>query len=91
MTQATIRNRRQLTLPPDICRELGLDVGDNVELAVENGALIVTPSRRRALDALAEIQAAFERSGLSEGELVASARRTRAALTRKRYGGAAAS
>jgi antitoxin component of MazEF toxin-antitoxin module len=91
MTQATIRNRRQLTLPPDICRELGLDVGDNVDLAVENGALIVTPSRRRALDALAEIQAAFERSEISERELLASARRTRAALTRKRYGGAAAS
>ena len=91
MTQATIRNRRQLTLPPDICRELGLDVGDSVELAVENGALIVTPSRRRALDALAEIQAAFETSGLSAGELLAAGRRTRAALTRKRYGGAAAS
>ena len=91
MTQATIRNRRQLTLPPDICRELDLDVGDSVELAVENGALVVTPSRRRALDALTEIQAAFERSGLSERELLAFARRTRAALTRKRYGGAAAS
>lgn len=91
MTQATIRNRRQLTLPPDICRELGLDVGDSVELAVEKGALIVTPSRRSALDALAEIQSAFESSGLSAKELLAAGRRTRAALTRKRYGGAAAS
>ena len=91
MTQATIRNRRQLTLPPDICRELGLDVGDSVELAVEDGALIVTPSRSRALDALAEIQSAFEASGVTAEELLASARRTRATLTRKRYGGAAAS
>jgi antitoxin component of MazEF toxin-antitoxin module len=86
MARAVLRPRRQLTLPRDICRELGIDTGDQVDLSVEDGTLVVTPSRKRALDALAEIQNAFARSGLTEEELQRAAGDARTELVRERYG-----
>jgi len=86
MARAVLRPRRQLTLPRDICRQLGIDTGDQVDLSVEDGTLVVTPSRKLALDALAEIQNAFARSGLTEEELLRAAREARTELIRERYG-----
>ena len=86
MARAVLRPRRQLTLPRDICRQLGIDTGDQVDLSVEHGTLVVTPSRKRALDALAEIQSAFARSGLTEEELQRAAGDARTELVRERYG-----
>ena len=86
MAKAIVRDRRQITLPADICKQLGLDVGDAVELEVENGALRVTPSRKRALDALAAIQKAFQESGVTEKEFLAEGRRVRRELVEERYG-----
>ena len=86
MARAVLRPRRQLTLPRDICRELGIDTGDQVDLSVEDGTLVVTPSRKRALDALAEIQGAFARSGITEEELQRAAKEARTELIRERYG-----
>ena len=86
MARAVLRPRRQLTLPRDICRQLGIDTGDHVDLSVEDGTLVVTPSRKRALDALAEIQNAFARSGLTEEDLQRAARGARTELIRERYG-----
>jgi antitoxin component of MazEF toxin-antitoxin module len=86
MTRAVLRPRRQLTLPRDICRQLGIEIGDQVELSAEDGMLVVTPSRKLALDALAEIRNAFARSGIPEDELQRAARETRKELIRERYG-----
>ena len=86
MTRAVLRPRRQLTLPRDICRQLGIEVGDEVELSAEDGMLVVTPSKKLALDALAEIRNAFARSGVPEDELQRAARETRKELVRERYG-----
>src|SRR3990170_3906446 len=86
MARAVLRPRRQLTLPRDICQQLGIDIGDQVELSVEDGALVATPSRKRAMDALAEIQSAFARSGIPEDELQRAAREARKELIRERYG-----
>jgi len=85
MPGASLRPRRQITLPREVCRQLGVDIGDQLDLAVEDGVLIVTPSRKRALDALQEIQAAFARSGVGERELQRAARQARTELTRERY------
>ena len=85
-SEAFLRQRRQLTLPRGICEQLGIDVGDRVELTVEGDALIARPSRRRALDALKEIQAAFAQVGISEREIQAAGRRARRQLTAERYG-----
>ena len=85
MPGASLRPRRQITLPREVCRQLGVDIGDQLDLAVVDGVLIVTPSRKRALDALQEIQAAFARSGVGERELQRAARQARTELTRERY------
>jgi len=81
----TIRERRQLTLPREVCEQLGLSIGDRMELAVEDGVLVARPVRRRALDALKEIQEAFASSGLSERELQAAGRRVRLQIAAERY------
>ncbi len=86
MARAIVRDRRQITLPAGMCRELGLKVGDAVELVVDNGSLIATPSKRIALDALAEIQRLFAESGITEAELQAEGRRVRRELNRREYG-----
>ena len=86
MTRAVLRPRRQLTLPRDICQQLGIDIGDQVELSAEDGRLVVTPSRKLALDALAEIRSAFARSGITEEELQRAAKEARTELVRERYG-----
>lgn len=85
MPGASLRPRRQITLPLEVCRQLGVDIGDQLDLTVEGGVLIVTPSRKRALDALQEIQAAFARSAVGERELQRAARQARTELTRERY------
>ena len=86
MARAVLRPRRQLTLPRDICRQLGIDTGDQVELSVEDGMLVVTPSKKLALDALAEIRNAFARSGITDEELQRAAKEARTELIRERYG-----
>lgn len=84
--RATIRERRQITLPAEVCKELGLDVGDTVTLQLSDGALVMTPGRKSALNALAELHRIFAESGVTEEELQEDGRRIRAELTRQRYG-----
>ncbi|MBI1886029.1 MAG: AbrB/MazE/SpoVT family DNA-binding domain-containing protein [Chloroflexi bacterium] len=81
-----LRERRQLALPREICERLGIDIGDRVELSVEGDALIARPTKRRALDALREIQAAFAGAAVSEGELLRASRQVRRQVTAERYG-----
>ena len=82
----TLRPKRQITLPAEICEALGLQVGDRLELSVSNNALVVKPKKALALEALREIQSAFAASGLSEQELQDEGRRVREQLSRTRYG-----
>ncbi len=86
MARAVLRPRRQITLPRDVCQRLGIDIGDQVDLSVEGGRLVATPSKKLALDALAEIRNAFARSGLTEEELQRAAGEARKELIRERYG-----
>ncbi len=67
----TLRSGRRLTLPPEVCEALGLQVGDRLELALTQDGVVVRPKKRLALKALAEIQAAFADSDLTEDELQA--------------------
>lgn len=86
MSDAVLRPKRQVTIPRDICDELGISPGDTLELFVEESVLKATPRKARALDALKEIQVAFERSGVSEKDLLEEGRRTRREITRERTG-----
>jgi len=81
-----IRERRQITIPADFCRELGLDIGDSLSLELVNGGVKLTPNRKRFLDALAAIQQAFQQSGITEEELLEEGRRVRREITRELYG-----
>ena len=79
-----LRPKRQITLPRDICDQLGIGPGDTIELVVEESVLKATPKKHKALDALNEIQEIFRRSGITEGELLKEARKTRQEIARER-------
>ena len=81
----TLRPKRQITLPADICESLGIETGDRLVLSVEGKALIARPKKARALDALQEIRESFARSGISEKELLKAGRAKRRTLSRERY------
>ena len=76
-TEVVVRPKRQVTLPKQICEELGIEEGDALELSVEDAMLVARPRKRVALEALAEIRSAFERSGISEEELQEAGREVR--------------
>jgi AbrB family looped-hinge helix DNA binding protein len=82
----TLRPRRQLTLPAQVCEALGLEIGDRLEVSVVEGGMLVKPRKRLTLDALAEIHRAFQETGITEEELQEEGRRVRAELSRSRYG-----
>ncbi len=80
-----LRPKRQVTLPKEICDQLGIGPGDVLELTVEDSALVARPRKSVALEALKEIQQAFRRSGITEEELQKAGRRVRQQVSRERY------
>ena len=81
----TIRARRQMTLPRQVCEALGVGPGDRLVLEVSDGVLIARPRQAAALDALRELQRAFADSGVTEKELLESGREIRDELFREKY------
>ena len=84
--RATLRPKRQLTLPREVCEALGIQPGDVLDLEMEDSRLIAVPRKVRALEALRAIQEAFQRAGITEEELWDAGRRVRERLVRERYG-----
>ena len=80
-----LRPKRQITLPREVCERLGVEPGDVLELSLEGDVLVAKPRKTVALQALKEIQQAFERSGITEEELQEAGRRARQEVTRERY------
>lgn len=85
--EVVLRPKRQITLPKELCDQLGIGPGDVLELALEGSALVARPKRVAALAALREIREAFKRSGISEEELHEVSRRIRQEIVRERYAG----
>jgi AbrB family looped-hinge helix DNA binding protein len=81
-----LRPKRQVTLPREICEQLGIQPGDILEITVEEGTLIARPRKAAALEALKEIQQAFARSGITEQELRETGKRIRREAAGERYG-----
>ncbi|MBI4286546.1 MAG: AbrB/MazE/SpoVT family DNA-binding domain-containing protein [Chloroflexi bacterium] len=79
-----LRPKRQVTLPRKICEQLGIGPGDVLELTVEDATLIARPRKNVALEALKEIQQAFQRSGITEEELQKAGHRVREEIARER-------
>ena len=76
-TAVVLRPKRQITLPKEICQQLGIEPGDGLELSLEGSALIARPQKAVALEALKEIQETFKRSGITEEELLQAGREVR--------------
>jgi AbrB family looped-hinge helix DNA binding protein len=85
-TGVVLRPKRQVTLPKEICEQLGISTGDILEVTIEDSAIVARPRRVVALQALREIQRAFKASGVTEAELQESGRRIRQEAARERYG-----
>ncbi|MBI2917818.1 MAG: AbrB/MazE/SpoVT family DNA-binding domain-containing protein [Chloroflexi bacterium] len=83
---AVLRPKRQLTLPESVCEKLGIKPGDKLHLTVQGDKLVIKPGKVVAREALRAIQEAFQRSGITEEELLESGRRIREELARERYG-----
>ncbi len=81
-----LRDRRQVTLPAQVCEQMGLQTGDRLEMRLEDDTLVVKPKKGLALRALREIQAAFAASGISEEDLQQSGRAVREQVYRERHG-----
>ena len=86
VSDIVIRPKRQVTLPKDICDQLGIDTGDVLEMTVENSVITARPRKTAALQSLKEIQQAFARSGMAEEEVLNTGRRVREEIARERYG-----
>jgi AbrB family looped-hinge helix DNA binding protein len=86
VSDIVIRPKRQVTLPKDICDQLGIDTGDVLELTVENSVITARLRKTAALESLKEIQQAFKRSGMAEEEILDTGRRVREEVARERYG-----
>jgi len=80
-----LRPKRQMTLPKEICEQLGIGPGDMLELSLEGSTLRARPKKVGALEALGEIREAFKRSGVAEEELLTTGRRIRHEIVRERY------
>jgi AbrB family looped-hinge helix DNA binding protein len=87
IADVVLRPKRQVTLPREICDQLGIGPGDVLELTVADSTLIARPRKTVALEALKEIQRAFQRSGITETELQKAGRRIRQEVVRERYAG----
>ena len=81
-----VRPKRQVTLPKELCERLGIEPGDSLELSLEGSSLVAKPKKKVALEALREIRKAFQRSGLTEAELLETGQSVREELVRGRYG-----
>jgi AbrB family looped-hinge helix DNA binding protein len=81
----SVREKRQVTLPASICKELGIEPGDLLDASVNDGTLVIRPARKAALDALKELQRAVKESGVSLEELLEGGRQVRAELAHEMW------
>ncbi len=69
MPISKLGQRRQVVIPKDICEELGLEVGDFVELRQVNGTVVIKPKKMVDRDeALTAEQRAVIDAGLAEAQ-----------------------
>lgn len=81
-----IRDRRQITLPADILKQLDLSIGDRLALQVKKRVLVAKPVRSQAIESLKAIQKVFQKAKINEDELQEEGRRLRKRLSETRYG-----
>lgn len=80
-----IRPRRQATLPRELLKEVGIDVGDKLVAEIKNKQIILKPRKQVFMDALKALQKAFQESGIPEKEMQDNLRKIRQEIYDKRY------
>ena len=80
-----VREKRQVTLPAAVCRELGIEPGDLLDATIDDGAIVIRPARKAALDALKELQRAVKESGVTLEELLEGGRHARAEIAHEKW------
>lgn len=80
-----IRPRRQTTFPSELLKKVGANVGDQFEATVDKNKIILKTKKQIALDALKEIQKAFQESGIPEKEMQDNLNKIRKETYEKRY------
>ena len=80
-----VRPKRQVTLPKEICQQLGIAPGDLLEFTLDGATLVARLKKARALDAVKEIREMFKASGISEAELQDSGRKIRREVVKELY------
>lgn len=53
--RAKVTGRHAITLPAELCRQFGIEVGDSVELEVRDNAVELRPARERRIYTLKEL------------------------------------
>ncbi|HLG10324.1 MAG TPA: AbrB/MazE/SpoVT family DNA-binding domain-containing protein [Dehalococcoidia bacterium] len=81
----SVREKRQVTLPASVCKELGIEPGDLLDATVDEGALVIRPARKAALDALKELQRAIKESGVTLSDLLEGGQQVRKEIFRESY------
>ncbi|KKQ42599.1 MAG: Transcriptional regulator, AbrB family [Microgenomates group bacterium GW2011_GWC1_37_8] len=79
-----IRQRRQVTLPNEVLKQMGVTVGDSIEIKVEGKKAVLKPKKQIALEALKEMQRIVRESGISEKEMQENVRRIRRQINEER-------
>ena len=79
-----IMPRRQITLPNDLLKQMGVGVGDSLEIKLEGKKAVIKSKKQIALEALKEIQAIVKESGITEKEMLRDLDRQRREAVRTR-------
>ena len=81
----SLREKRQMTLPAELCEALGIAPGDALVASVEDGKLVLIPAREAVLNALTEIARALKEAGVTEEDLLAGGKEVRKEIFRETY------
>jgi len=82
----TVRDRGQVTLPAAVVKQLRLSPGDKLDVTLKNGDVVMTPARKRGVNAMEALRKAFAEANISEDEWIVDGKRIRAELVREKYG-----
>ncbi|OGV95563.1 hypothetical protein A2W24_06725 [Microgenomates group bacterium RBG_16_45_19] len=67
----TLRPKRQLTLPQAVIETLGVNIGDQLTIKLQDQQATLIPNKDLALNALKVIQQAFTESKITESDMQA--------------------
>mgnify|MGYP001597922014 CR=1 FL=1 len=80
-----IRPRRQATFPQELLGRVGVDVGDKLIAEIKDNLIVLKPRKQAAMDALKQLQKAFQESGIPEKEMQDNLKKIRQEIYDKRY------